>query len=168
MPTPRNAVEEKLVDYLIDIHAMEENVSRMLDSMIENTDNKEIKDMLVHHKTETEGQLERIEVCLDSYDTEPSRVKEGAAKIGAALTGLVNSVRDEKAGKTGRDAFATEALEIASYEILERWAKRAGNEQVERVARENRREEEAMAGKIASNWDRFVDETVREVTLSAN
>lgn len=167
MQSPTSDVEEQLVGYLQDAHAMEENVLQMLDSMIETTSDPEIRQMLVHHHEETEQQSRRLEECLTSYGTTPSKTKEAASRVGAAMKGLVDSVRNEQAGKNARDAFATEALEIASYELLERWAKRAGNQQVARVARENREEEVAMASKIAASWDRFVDETIREEGFAA-
>lgn len=55
-------------------------------------------------------------------------------------------LRSDKAVQNARDAYATEHVEIAAYEILECL-----------VARENRAEEQAMAGRIAANWDRFLD-----------
>lgn len=167
MPSPSNEVEERLVGYLKDAHAMEENTLMMLDSMIATTSDPEIRQILEHHHDETERQSERLEECLSSYDSGPSTAKDSATKVGAAMKGLVDSVREEKPSKNARDAFATEALEIASYELLERWAQRAGDQRVAQVARENREEEAAMAGKIASNWDRFVDETIREEGLTA-
>jgi ferritin-like metal-binding protein YciE len=55
-----------------------------------------------------------------------------------------------------------EQLEIANYELLERFAKAAGDDETAEVAKQNRRDEEAMAKKIAKNWDKFVDLTLRE------
>jgi ferritin-like metal-binding protein YciE len=43
---------------------------------------------------------------------------------------------------------------IASYQLRERVATRAGDQETAAVARQNRKEEEAMAAKIAGTWDK--------------
>jgi ferritin-like metal-binding protein YciE len=71
-------------------------------------------------------------------------------------------VRPEKAGRFARDAYATEHLEIASYQLLERIARRAGDEETAEIARQNRGEEEAMARRLDEHWDLFTEQSLRE------
>jgi ferritin-like metal-binding protein YciE len=53
-------------------------------------------------------------------------------------------------------------MEIASYELLERVAKRAGDSETAAVARQNRKEEREMARKISANWDKVVELTLSD------
>jgi ferritin-like metal-binding protein YciE len=155
-------LRQKLVDYIEDAHAMEQNVSRMLDSMISTTEDPETTEMFEHHKEETERQESRLRERLDALGAGTSTRKQ-AQTIGAALVkGDADVVRGDQAGKNARDGYTTEPLEIAAYQLLERLAERAGDTETAEVARQNRTEEEEMARKIDANWDRFLDLTLAE------
>ena len=146
-------LQEKLVEYVQDAHAMEQNVSTMLDSMIATTDDPEIKGMLEEHER-------RLRERLDAMEAGTSTIKE-VGGLGAALfKGVGDIASTDKPGKNARDGYVTEHMEIAAYELLERLAKRAGDEETAEVARQNRSDERAMAKKIESNWDRFLDLTL--------
>jgi ferritin-like metal-binding protein YciE len=69
-------LQQKLVDYVQDAHAMEQNVSTMLDSMISTTDDPEIKQMLKHHKQQTAEHERRLRERQDSMGAGTSKAKE--------------------------------------------------------------------------------------------
>jgi ferritin-like metal-binding protein YciE len=157
-------LNRKLIEYVQNVHAMEQNVLLMLDSMIVTTRDEEIVEMLRQHKSETRRQErllhERLKALGGSGLT--SAGKDIAAIAAAQAKGVADLWRTDKAARNARDAFVTEHLEIAAYELLERLAERAGDPETAEVARTNRAEEEAMAGRIASNWDRFLDLALSE------
>ena len=158
-------LEEQLVKHIDEALAMEQNVLRMLDGMISTTGDEEIKNELRQHKLETEQHAERLEKRLAAHDASPSTVREAAGIMGALMKGVVDLVREENAGRNARDGYATEHLEIASYQLLERVAKAAGDEETAEVARQNRADEEKMAKKIEANWDRFAQLSLQEAGI---
>jgi ferritin-like metal-binding protein YciE len=161
-------LQDKLVEYIDDAYAMEQNVLRMLDGMIRTTTDPQIKRGLEKHKKETELQAERLEECLQAHGKSPSMAKEAGGIIGALMKSVVDVARGDKPGRNARDGFATEHMEIASYQLLERVARKAGDKKTAAVARQNREEEEAMARSIASKWNKFVDLTLREEGVRAS
>jgi ferritin-like metal-binding protein YciE len=156
-------LQKKLIDYIEGAHAMEQSVSMMLDSMISSTDDAEITEMLRHHKEETERQEQRLLAKrLDALGTGTSARKQAQTITTALMKGAADQVRGDQAGKNARDGFTTEHMEIATYQLLERLADRAGDPRTAEVARKNRVEEEEMARKIDSNWERFLELTLAE------
>ena len=153
-------LQQKLIDYVEDAHAMEQSVSTMLDSMISTTDDPEIRSMLEHHKQETEEHERRLRERLDALGAGTSTRKQAQTLATALMKGVADMARTDKPGKNARDGFVTEHMEIAAYQLLERLAKKSGDEQRAEVARQNRADDEAMARKIDSNWDKFLELTL--------
>ena len=155
-------LKDQLIKHIDEAYAMEQNVLRMLDGMISTTDDPEILDALEHHKMQTQGHSDRMKARLEAHDATPSGVKQMGGILQALAKMPLDMVRGEKAGRNARDGFATEHMEIASYELLRRIAQRAGDEETAAAAREIIDEEQAMARKIEANWDRFAELSLRE------
>ena len=155
-------LKAQLVKHIDEALAMEQNVLRMLDGMIATTEDEEIKSELRHHKLETEQHVDRMRSRLEAHGASPSMVKEVGGVMGALMKGVVDMARPEKAGRNARDGYATEHMEIASYQLLERIAQRAGDEETAEAARQNRADEEAMAKKLDAHWDKFAELSLRE------
>ena len=160
-------LKKQLTKHIDEALAMEQNVLRMLDGMIATTDHEEIKSDLRHHKLETEQHVDRLRQRLEAYGESPSMAREAGGIMGALMKSVVDKVRQEKAGRNARDGYATEHLEIASDQLLERIAERAGDTETAEVARANRADEEAMAKKIEGNWDTFAELALEEQGVKA-
>ena len=160
-------LQEQLTKHIDEAIAMEQDVLRMLDSMIETTEDEQIKGELQAHKLETERQSARLRERLEAHGEQPSVVREAGGVMGALMKSVVDIARSEKAGRNARDGYATEHMEIASYQLLERIAQRAGDDATADVARQNRAEEEAMAKRFDTHWDRFADLSLRDAGVTA-
>jgi ferritin-like metal-binding protein YciE len=165
--TVTEGLESQLVKHIDEAYAMEQSVLRMLDSMISTTEDPAIKDQLREHRLETEKQADRMLRRLEAHGASPSKVRESVGMVQALMKSVLDATRSEKAGRNARDGYATEHLEIASYELLARIAERAGDEETAQAARESLAEEVAMAKKIEANWDRFAELSLQEAGVAA-
>ena len=155
-------LKDQLIKHIDEAHAMEQDVLRMLDGMISTTDDPGILDALEHHKLQTQQHAARMAQRLEAHDTAPSTVKQTGGVLGALAKVPLDFMRGEKAGRNARDCYATEHLEIASYELLRRIAEKAGDAETARAAQEIIAEEAAMAKLIEENWDRFAELSLQQ------
>jgi ferritin-like metal-binding protein YciE len=160
-------LQSQLVKHLDEAYAMEQNVLRMLDGMIKTTDDPTMLDALEHHRAETQGHAELMRGRLEAHGATPSAVREVGGIVGALVKLPLDLVRGDKAGRNARDAFATEHMEIASYELLERIARRTGDEETVQACQQIKAQEQAMAQRIAETWDLVVEQSLREEGIPA-
>jgi len=159
--------KEQLVKHIDEAYAMEQNVLRMLDGMIETTDDAQLKSELEHHKRETEQHAQKLRARLEAHGESPSMVRQAGGVVAALMKEVIDLARSEKAGRNVRDGYATEHMEIASYQLLERVAERAGDSETASVARQNREQEEQMARKLEQYWDKAADLSLAEEGVKA-
>jgi len=158
----QTTIEQQLVKYIEDAHALEQHVDALLASMIASTDVPELLEPLKQHRQETQRHKQRLEERLQAHGASPSVVKDAGMTLVALTKGLFDRTRSDNSGKIARDGFVAEHLEIAAYEMLERVADRAGDDETATVARENKADEQRMADTIAAAWDLAVDLSLKE------
>jgi ferritin-like metal-binding protein YciE len=134
----------------------------MLDSAIANTDDQQMKELLRQHREETVHHGGRLQRRLDELGYTRSPTAEISAVVGSWFKGVGDSIRGDKPGKNLRDAFVTEHVEIAAYELLERVAMRAGDEKTAEICRINKKDEYEMARRLGEQWERAVDLTLMQ------
>jgi len=144
--------EERLMEWLRDAHAAEEQAKTMLTGMASRIQNyPSLKARIEQHIKETERQAELVRGCIERRGGSTSMVKDAGAKMlamGQALSGMF--VGDEIM-KGSIASYAFEAMEISSYRILITTAERVGDQETARVCEQILREEEAMAEWLKQN-----------------
>jgi len=162
-----NDLNSQLVKHIDEAHALEQTVIRMLDGLIRSADDPEVIDRLEHHKLESQQHEATMRRRLEAHGAQPSMVRQAAGMLEALMKMPLDLVRGETAGRTARDAYTTEHLEIASYELLRRVAERAGDEETAVACKEILEQERAMAQFVEDNWDRFAEQSLREAGVGA-
>jgi ferritin-like metal-binding protein YciE len=154
--------KELVVRRLEEAYAMEQQVERMLDSLIRTTAHPELKQDFEKHRAETEQHAQRLKERLDMYDADPSRLEDAGGVMAALMKGVADAARSDNDARNVRDAYMTEHMEIASYQLLERVARAAGDVETAGVARQNREEEQKLVNKIDLIWDQIAERALQE------
>src|SRR3954451_10723987 len=155
-------IQTQLINHIDEAHALEQTVLRMLDGLIQSADDPEIIDRLEHHKLETQQHESLLRGRLEAHGATPSMVRQAAGMFEALMKMPLDIVRGERSGRGARDAYTTEHLEIASYELLRRVAERAGDEETAQACLEILEEERAMAQFIEERWNLLAEQALRE------
>ncbi|MGN6586964.1 MAG: DUF892 family protein [Solirubrobacterales bacterium] len=143
---------EQLNSYLSDVHALEGQSKQLLEKSKEMDVPAPLAEAFAHHLEETEGHLEKIERRLDERGAGPSAVKDAMLKLGALNWGMFFAAQPDTPAKLAGFAYAVENLEVAAYELLERVARRAGDQETIALAEEILAEEESAAKQVADHW----------------
>lgn len=144
-------INEELNQWLRDAHAMEEQAEKMLQSQSGRIENyPELAAGIDRHLAETRRQKERLEQCLTRRGTSTSSMKDVAAKFTAMMQGVSGSIASDEVVKGAMASYTFEHFEISAYRTLIAAAELAGDSETARVCTEICREEEAMAGQLAS------------------
>jgi ferritin-like metal-binding protein YciE len=156
-------LEQQLVKYLADAHAIEAQAIRLLEKAPKIVHDRELAKVFEDHLEETHAQQELVEARLQAHGASPNKLKDAVMRLGALNWGGFFAAQPDTPGKLAGFAYAFEHLEIAGYEELKRVAERAGDQETVRVAERILAEERAAAQAIAADWDRAVEASLAAV-----
>ena len=147
-------LDSALLAYLRDVHALEGQAEKLLEAGAERVDDEHLEAAFRDHLDETQRHRERIAGLLEERGARPSLVKDAVLKAGGLNLSAFFGAQPDSTTKLAGFAFAFEHLEIAAYELLQRVADRAGDEDVVAAAEEILAEERRAAERVAESWDR--------------
>jgi ferritin-like metal-binding protein YciE len=161
-------LQEELVKYLTDAHAIEAQAIQMLEAAPKIVgDVPELEKLFKDHLDETRAQQELVKARLDALDARPNKLKDAAMRLGALNIGGFFKANPDTPAKLAGFSYAFEHLEIGAYEELKRVAQRAGDGETVRVAERIEAEERAAANAIAANWEVALQASLESVGAAA-
>lgn len=150
-------LRKKLVTYLQDAYALENQIVQVLEGHVKDADkHPDVQQMIQRHLEETKQHRQRMEECLQAYNESPSAIKSAGTSIMGGLLGAVSGGRTDTLAKNARDEYVTEHMEIAAYEMLITTAAAAGDQNTAQAAQMNLRDEVRMAKLLEQNMPRVV------------
>jgi ferritin-like metal-binding protein YciE len=157
-----SSLSEQLIKYLTDVHAMEVQALAQMRKAPDLAGDPDVAAAFEAHLKETERHEQLVRARLKAHDASPSRIEDLLGKLSGKGFVLFAQANPDTPGKLATHAYSYEHMELAAYDLLERVAKRAGDEETAAVAREIRAEEEAMAIRIGESWDKTVAASLRD------
>jgi len=160
---PPDTIAEQLDKHLTDVHSIEEQALTQLRRAPDIAGDDVLSEIYREHLTETEEQERLVRGRLEARGLEPSTVKDLAGRAGGVGMILLARANPDTPGKLTAHAFSYEHMELAAYELLALVAERAGDQETVELARSIREQEAAMAKRLADNFDRSVEASLRQV-----
>ena len=156
---------------LKDAHGVEHQALALIDRQLDIIKNyPEVADMLRRHRTETEGQIARLDEILAGFDTKASLIKDTALTITGNLAALAHVPAPDAIIKNSFANHAFEHFEMAAYTGLLTLADIGGHARAVALLQQTLDEETRMADWTLSSLPDLVRKYVarREAGETAN
>jgi ferritin-like metal-binding protein YciE len=137
-------INELLLSFMQDIYYAERQILKALPKMAKAAENEKLQQALMHHREETQGQVERLQKAFEAMG------KRARAQTCEAINGIIEEgeevIEEFEAGPV-RDAGivanaqAVEHYEIARYGTIIAWAQGCGQNEVVKLMEETLAEE---------------------------
>ena len=167
-----NASQKKVAQYLAEAQASEQALVRVLQSQIAMTPRGAYRTALEQHLRQTRDHAARVGERLQELGQTGNPL---SAVVGVVAKGVGQAVAfgktpydlvrgsggEEKVLKNAKDAYASEALEIATYTAIERLASAVGDEETAKLAAAIRADEEKMLERVLREIPKLTEAVVR-------
>jgi len=164
--------KQKIIQYLEEAHATETMLIQTLTAHIQIAEPGPYRSGLEAHLRETQVHAQRVQQRLRElgahknllavgYGVAQNLVTNTIAMAKAPVDMLRGGDRKEKMLKNARDEMATEIVEIATYDALERMARNVGDETTAELAADIRADEERMLENLRNEIPSLTDAVVR-------
>lgn len=150
--------EERLMEWLRDAHAMEQQAETMLSAMADRIEHyPELRERIELHLDQTRTQASMIESCIHRRGGDTSTLKDMAGKLMATGQGLGGMFASDEIVKGAMASYTFEHMEIAAYRVLIATADTCGDTETSAICARILREEEDMAGWLVDHLPRLTE-----------
>ncbi|MFN8473353.1 MAG: ferritin-like domain-containing protein [Anaerolineae bacterium] len=156
-----NSVHSLFLSELADMYDAEQQITKALPQMIDETKDSRLKNRLQTHLEETRQQVKNLEACFQSLG------EKAEAEKCMGIAGIIGEKQKMTGEKPSQDVLQAidlgaglkvENYEIASYTSLVGMAVMMGHAECERLLKENLQQENDMARFLEQNSARLMDE----------
>src|SRR3954453_19228228 len=158
---PADDIQEQLNKYLADAHSIEVQALVQMKAAPRLAGTDELARMYEEHERETEEHKRLVAERLEARGASTNKIKDAVGGATAVPFVLFAKSQPDTPGKLASHALSYEHMELAAYELLERVARQAGDEETARVARQIAEQERAMAERIEAHLDETVEASLR-------
>jgi ferritin-like metal-binding protein YciE len=157
-----NDIQQQLIKYLNDAHAMEMQSMEMLEKAIEIAGDLQLAQLYRGHLNDTRDHERYVKQRLEALGESPSTLKNIAGKVGAMGLGMLAQAMPDTPAKLAGVAFAYENFEVAAYQMLHKVAEIAGDEETVSMCEHILPSEQQAAKVIEENLDLAVQRSLEE------
>ncbi|MCA1726274.1 MAG: DUF892 family protein [Actinobacteria bacterium] len=161
------SVHDRLIAYLQEAHAFQEDVLSWVRTTIATSTDRELTAVLRAHGARTEGLIAEIARRLGELGAGPSLVKRAAFRVAALGKNVPYRLRKEKAAKNLRDAYITAAMATSGFALLEALARRDGDDVTATLATRGREAQVPLSQAADAGWDRAVGIALADEGIAA-
>jgi ferritin-like metal-binding protein YciE len=156
-----NELDEQLVKYLADAHAIEAQAAGLLEKGPKLAHAEELAEAYEEHLDETLQHQQLVRARLEARGGSPSKLKDAALSLGALNWGGFFAAQPDTPAKLAGFSYAFEHLEIAAYELLRRVARQAEDADTDAAAEQILAQERAAAERIRSLFGQALDASLQ-------